>query len=146
MRVPDACDRGSFNIIELHLLFVEVDGILPHEERPPIGQNEIEAMKQQEHPLLTLDHDDLEFIVQLVLASGSLKDLAGHYSVSYPTIRARLDRVLARLKGALEGKPVDAMAELLGDLVERGEMTLRAAKSVLELHRATVRERSSQNV
>ena len=91
---------------------------------------------RDKHPLFALDEDDVEFVLQLVLASGSLKDLAERYGVSYPTIRARLDRVIARLQVIIEGRPTDPMAQLLGDLVEKGEMTPRAARAVVKLHRA----------
>ncbi len=39
---------------------------------------------------LSLAEEDQEFIKQLVLSSGSLKQLAKIYAVSYPTVRARL--------------------------------------------------------
>jgi hypothetical protein len=86
-------------------------------------------------PLLALDDADQEFVVRLVLASGSLKDLAKSYGVSYPTIRIRLDRVIGRLRGLIEGRAPDPMAELLADLVERGELAPAAARKVQELHR-----------
>ena len=69
--------------------------------------------------------------LRLVLASGSLKDLAGSYGVSYPTIRAKLDRLIERLQGILAGREPDPMAERLADLVEKGEMTPSAARSLL---------------
>jgi hypothetical protein len=64
-----------------------------------------------------------------------LKDLAEHYGVSYPTLRSRLDRVIEHLREAAAGRPADPMARLLGDLVERGELNARAARSILQLHR-----------
>jgi hypothetical protein len=45
-----------------------------------------------------LEDEDLQFIKRLVLASGSLKELAQAYGVSYPTIRLRLDRLIEKLK------------------------------------------------
>jgi len=86
-------------------------------------------------PLCRLNKDDLEFIQRLVLASGSLKDLASEYGVSYPTIRVRLDKLIIRLRGLIEGKPPDPMADLLADLIARGEIGPSAAHSVLNLHR-----------
>ena len=74
-------------------------------------------------------------IVELVLKSGSLKDLAGAYDVSYPTIRTRLDRVIERLKGVLEARLPDAVNELLARLVERGEIAPGAARSIRDLVR-----------
>jgi hypothetical protein len=87
------------------------------------------------HPLLALDDADLEFVLRLVLASGSLKDLARSYGVSYPTIRAKLDRLIAHLRRLVDGRPSDPMAERLADLVEKGEITPSAARGLLELHR-----------
>jgi hypothetical protein len=92
-------------------------------------------------PLLQLDEEDLELVQRLVLVSGSIKELAEAYAVSYPTIRARLDRVIEHLNAALAARPVDPMAELLADHVERGEVTPRAAKAVLELHRKKLHSR-----
>lgn len=85
---------------------------------------------QPQHPLLALDETDLEFIVRFVLASGSLKDIAAQYSVSYPTIRARLDQVIERLGAIVDGRRPDPMNELLARLIERGEITGSAAKLI----------------
>jgi hypothetical protein len=91
--------------------------------------------RPRSHPLLALEDADLEFVLRLVLASGSLKELAQSYGVSYPTIRAKLDRLIARLKGLVAGRAVDPMAERLATLVERGEVTAGAARGLLDLHR-----------
>ena len=90
---------------------------------------------EPDHPLAALPHDDLNLITELVLCSGSLKDLAEVYGVSYPTIRLRVDRVIERLKAAVKGKAVDPMNELLARLVERGEMSASGARAVRELSR-----------
>ncbi len=42
------------------------------------------------HPLLCLDEEDLHMVTSFVLLSGSIKDLAKEYGVSYPTMRQRL--------------------------------------------------------
>jgi hypothetical protein len=91
------------------------------------------------HPLMQLSDEDRDFVVRLVLASGSLKELAQAYGVSYPTIRGRLDRLLERLNALVSGRPREPLAELLADLVERGEMTPSAARQVLDLHRKEVK-------
>lgn len=74
--------------------------------------------------------------MRLILASGSLKELARVYGVSYPTIRARLDRVIERLRRLLDERPEDPFSGLLAGLVERGEMTVSAARSIREMHRS----------
>lgn len=89
-----------------------------------------------DHPLLALPREDLDLIAQLVLHSGSLKDLAAVYGVSYPTIRHRVDRVIERLRAAVEGRKPDPVSELLADLVERGELAVTTARRI----RAVVRE------
>jgi hypothetical protein len=45
-----------------------------------------------------LTDEDLAFIKRFVLASGSLKELAGLYGISYPTVRLRLDRLIAKIQ------------------------------------------------
>lgn len=88
------------------------------------------------HPLLDLPREDLDLIVELVLKSGSLKDLAAAYGVSYPTIRSRLDRVIGRLRAAVEGRERDPIQEHLANLVERGELSVAGARSIRDLVRS----------
>jgi hypothetical protein len=95
------------------------------------------------HPLGALPVEDLDLITELVLRSGSLKDLAEVYGVSYPTIRLRLDRLIERLSAAVKGKSVDPMSELLARLVERGEMSATGARAVRDLARRLVEARST---
>lgn len=48
--------------------------------------------------LATLDEEDVSFIKKFVLASGSLKEVAGIYGVTYPTVRLRLDRLIQKIR------------------------------------------------
>lgn len=89
-----------------------------------------------------LEAADQDLALDLVLCSGSLKELAKRRQVSYPTIRLRLNRLIVRLEAAQTDQPLDPMAEMLADLVERGEMTIAAAKSALAVHRKTVKKPS----
>jgi hypothetical protein len=93
---------------------------------------------RRDHPLLQLEEDDLDFIVHFVLASGSLKEMAEIYGVSYPTIRGCLDRVIAELRKRTRSGGRDEMTELLAGMVERGELKPSAAKSIRALHRNVV--------
>ena len=45
-----------------------------------------------------LEEEDLAFIRRFVLASGSLKEVAVEYGVSYPTVRLRLDRLIQKIR------------------------------------------------
>ena len=54
-------------------------------------------MKQRQW-LDYLTDEDLGFLKRFLLASGTLKDLAAQYGISYPTVRLRLDRLIAKVK------------------------------------------------
>ena len=84
----------------------------------------------REHPLAALPRADLDLIVELVLQSGSLKGLARSYGVSYPTIRNRINKVIGRLRDAVDGRQPDPFRELLASLVERGELSTAAARRI----------------
>lgn len=45
-----------------------------------------------------LEEEDLAFIKRFVLSSGSLKEVARQYGVTYPTVRLRLDRLIQRIR------------------------------------------------
>lgn len=45
-----------------------------------------------------LEDEDLTFVKKFLLASGSLKEVASLYGVSYPTVRLRLDRLIQKIK------------------------------------------------
>ena len=47
--------------------------------------------------LADLEDEDLSFVKKFILASGSLKEVAGMYGVSYPTVRLRLDRLIQKI-------------------------------------------------
>ena len=90
-----------------------------------------------DHHLTKLSREDLDLISDLVLASGSLKDLAQVYHVSYPTIRLRLDKTIERLRQIREDKVPDRLTLLLSQLVERGELSTSSARSIRDLARET---------
>ena len=48
--------------------------------------------------LAELDEEDLAFVKKFLLASGSLKEVAALYGVSYPTVRLRLDRLIQKIR------------------------------------------------
>jgi len=92
-------------------------------------------------PWLTdLDEEDLQFIRRLVLGSGSLKALAEAYGVSYPTVRARLDRLIAKVKAAEDVSPSDPFRRRVAILVADGRLAPSAARELIQAHAQTVRE------
>ncbi|MGN7313543.1 DUF2089 family protein [Alkalicoccobacillus gibsonii] len=48
--------------------------------------------------ILSLDGEDVEFIKKFITNSGSLKEIAKIYEVSYPTVRIKLDRLIEKIK------------------------------------------------
>lgn len=45
-----------------------------------------------------LEEEDVAFIRRFLLASGSLKEVAAQYGVTYPTVRLRLDRLIQKIR------------------------------------------------
>lgn len=87
------------------------------------------------HVLDLLSPADRNLVLALTKAGGSLKEVAALYQVSYPTLRARLDALLARIEALEAGRVPDPMAEHLAQLVETGQIVPAAAKATLKLHR-----------
>ena len=71
--------------------------------------------------LLRLPPEDLELMVEFVCLSGSLKDLAKARGQSYPTIRNRLDEVIARLSET-PSRAAKRRHEIL-EAIAKGRMT-----------------------
>lgn len=46
----------------------------------------------------SLNDEDLTFIKKFILCSGSLKDMAKLYDVTYPTVRIRLDKLINKIE------------------------------------------------
>ena len=48
--------------------------------------------------MANLEDEDVAFIRKFLLASGSLKEIARQYDVTYPTVRLRLDRLIQKIQ------------------------------------------------
>ena len=57
-------------------------------------------MEREEIPswIMALDKESVEFIRKFILNSGSLKNMSTLYDVSYPTVRAKLDRLIKKIE------------------------------------------------
>ena len=62
-----------------------------------------------------LEEEDVAFLKNFLLCSGSLKEIAGLYGVTYPTVRLRLDRLIQRIQMAeqAEQEPYIALIKRL---------------------------------
>ncbi len=92
--------------------------------------------------LAALNSEDLQFLKRFLTASGSLKDLGQEYQVSYPTIRGRLDRLIAKVRAAEDPKITDPFERKLQMLVADGALSHTLAKELLQAHRESRRGRS----
>jgi hypothetical protein len=81
--------------------------------------------------LAELGLEDQVFVEAFLKTQGSIKEMEQLFGVSYPTIKARLARINARLQ-IVDVNPPESRAEVLAKL-ERGEIT--AAEAVQRLKR-----------
>ena len=98
-------------------------------------------MKESPAPWLeVLDEEDQQFLKRFVLSSGSLKALCDEYGVSYPTLRARLDRLIAKVKAAEDPKVADSFQRKLHVLVADGKISAALGRELWKAHRAVAEE------
>jgi hypothetical protein len=80
--------------------------------------------------LARLSLEDQVFIVAFLRSHGSIKEMEQTFGVSYPTIKARLNRISGQLQ-YVETDPSPSRAEILARLKE-GEITAEEAIRTLE--------------
>ncbi|WP_283679476.1 DUF2089 family protein [Lentilactobacillus sp. Marseille-Q4993] len=80
---------------------------------------------------LALDQADQEFVKQLVQASGSLKQLAKVYQVSYPTVRMRLDKIIQKID-LIEQNDTSTFETKIMQMVIDEKLSLDLAKQIIK--------------
>ena len=78
-----------------------------------------------------LDEEDVSFIRNFLLCSGSLKEVAGRYRVSYPTVRLRLDRLIQKIKLGKD-QAADPYVALIKRLAVNDKVDFEAAKLLIQ--------------
>lgn len=81
-----------------------------------------------------LSDEDQSFIKRFVLASGSLKDLAQVYGISYPTVRLRLDRLIEKIKILDSQEIVSDFERTLRVKYAEGRLDMETLKTLLAEH------------
>lgn len=81
-----------------------------------------------------LEEEDVAFIRRFLLASGSLKEVAKEYSVSYPTVRLRLDRLIQKIQLA-DDRAADPYVALIKRLAVNDKIDFEAAKLLIQAYR-----------
>ena len=83
-----------------------------------------------------LEDKDLAFVKKFILASGSLKEVASVYGVSYPTVRLRLDRLIQKIKLG-ETAEADPYVTLVKRLAVDDKLDFDTAKILITEYRKT---------
>lgn len=83
-----------------------------------------------------LEDEDLAFIQKFILASGSLKEVASVYGVSYPTVRLRLDRLIQKIQ-LTETAEADPYVSLVKRLAVDDKLDFDTAKILITEYRKT---------
>ena len=86
--------------------------------------------------LADLEDEDAAFIKKFVLSSGSLKELAALYGVSYPTERLRLDRLIQKIR-LTETAEADPYVSLVKRLAVDDKLDFDTAKILIGEYRKT---------
>ena len=89
--------------------------------------------------LADLDEQDLTFVKRFLLASGSLKEVASQYGVSYPTVRLRLDRLIQKIRLS-DTAEADPYISLVKRLAVDDKLDFDTAKILIAAYRETRKE------
>ena len=81
-----------------------------------------------------LSDEDVSFIKRFVLASGSLKELAKAYGISYPTVRLRLDRLIEKVKVLDSDEIASDFERTLRARYAEGKLDMETLKILLKAH------------
>ncbi len=84
--------------------------------------------------LSDLDSEDINFIKKFILSSGSLKEIAKLYEVSYPTVRLRLDRLIQKIQLSDRAEE-DTFIGLVKRMAVDEKLDLDVAKTIILAYR-----------
>lgn len=100
-------------------------------ERVRLAASGVEIEGSFELPQLArLPVEDQIFVIAFVRSHGSIKEMESVFGVSYPTIKARLNRIGASLQ-FIETDPLPSRAEIL-DRLKAGDIDAPTAIELLE--------------
>ena len=86
-----------------------------------------------------LEDEDMAFIKKFILSSGSLKEVASLYGVSYPTVRLRLDRLIQKIKMS-ESTESDPYIAMVKHLAVDDRLDFDTAKLLINEYKKTRKE------
>lgn len=112
-----------FNIIKLFIFYLKYKYV--------ILQKEVINMDTVPMWMKNLDDEDMIFIKRFILASGSLKEVAKLYGVTYPTVRVRLNKLIDKIKLAEDKTGNDEFVELIKRYVIDEDIEFDVAKNLI---------------
>lgn len=112
-----------FNIIKLFIFYLKYKYV--------ILQKEVINMNAVPMWMKNLDDEDMIFIKRFLLASGSLKEVAKLYGVTYPTVRVRLNKLIDKIKLAEDKTDNDEFVELIKRYVIDEDIEFDVAKNLI---------------
>lgn len=89
--------------------------------------------------MVNLEQEDINFIKNFILASGSLKEIAKQYNVTYPTVRNRLDKLIQKIQ--LSNSPeTDPYISLIKNMALSERIDFESAKILITEYRNIKKE------
>ena len=89
--------------------------------------------------MVNLDDEDISFIKKFIKASGSLKEIAKQYGITYPTVRLRLDKIIQKIKIS-EDNSTDPYIALVKRLAVNEKLDFDTAKILINQYKKIQRE------
>lgn len=86
-----------------------------------------------------LDDEDMNFIKKFILASGSLKEIANLYAVTYPTVRLKLDKVIQKINIS-ESTNKEPYISLIKQLAINEKIDFDTAKLLINQYKKLTKE------
>ena len=84
--------------------------------------------------MLAMEEEDAAFLKNFLMKSGSLKDIAKLYGVSYPTVRLRLDKLIQKVSLS-EQKEEEPFLAFIKGLAVDARIDLETAKMIMEKYK-----------
>lgn len=112
-----------FNNIKIFIFYLKYKYV--------ILQKEVINMDTVPMWMKNLDDEDMIFIKRFILASGSLKEVAKLYGVTYPTVRVRLNKLIDKIKLAEDKTDNDEFIELIKRYVIDEDIEFDVAKNLI---------------
>ncbi|GAB6698545.1 DUF2089 family protein [Streptococcus uberis] len=84
--------------------------------------------------ILALNTEDATFLKNFLLKSGSLKEIAKLYEVSYPTVRLRLDKLIQKVELS-DHKKEEPFSTFIKGLAVDSRIDLETARIIIEKYK-----------